>query len=148
VSRGKVHKYLGMTLDYTTKGKVDVQEILNAFDKAEPEGAGTKNRAAPADLFKIHEDCDKLNDKRATDFHNIVAKTLYASKRARPNTCTAVAFLTTRVREPAQDDWAKMVHLMKYIRGTELPPLILSPTDNGILKCWWIGEHHSQYIRI
>jgi hypothetical protein len=66
-----------------------------------------------------------------------VAKTLYATKRARPDTCTAVAFLTTRVREPDQDDWAKMVHLMKYIRGTKLLPLILSATDNGILK-WWI----------
>jgi hypothetical protein len=144
VSRGKVHKYLGMTLDYTTKGKVEirmikyVQEIINAFDRAEPKGAGTKNSATPADLFKIDEDCEKLNEKRATAYHNIMAKTLYVTKRARPDTCIAVAFLTTRVREPDQDDWAKMVHLMKYIRGTKLLPLILSATDNGIL-IWWIN---------
>jgi hypothetical protein len=24
MSRGKVHKYLGMTLDYTTKGRVEI----------------------------------------------------------------------------------------------------------------------------
>jgi hypothetical protein len=66
-----------------------------------------------------------------------VAKTLYATKRARPDTCTAVAFLTTRVRNPDKDDWAKMVHLMKYIRGTKMLPLILSAGGTGTLK-WWI----------
>jgi hypothetical protein len=40
VSRGKIHKYLGMTLDYTVCGQVKitmfdyVDEILTAFDKA------------------------------------------------------------------------------------------------------------------
>jgi hypothetical protein len=44
VSRGRVHKYLGMTLDYTVRCQVNismfnyVNEIINAFDKAEPEG--------------------------------------------------------------------------------------------------------------
>jgi hypothetical protein len=53
VSRGKVHTYLGMTLDYTVRGQVQismfdyVEEILNAFDKAEPNGGGTKSSAAP-----------------------------------------------------------------------------------------------------
>jgi hypothetical protein len=48
VSRGKVHKYLGMTLDYTVRGQVKitmidyVEEILTAFDKAEPMGGGTR----------------------------------------------------------------------------------------------------------
>jgi hypothetical protein len=143
VSRGKVHTYLGMTLDYTTPGQVEIRmtdyiaEILTAFDKAEPKGGGTKSSAAPADLFKIDDDCEKLKEKQATEFHNLVAKTLYATKRARPDTCTAVAFLTTRVREPDKDDWAKMVHMMKYLRGTKMLPLILSANGSGILK-WWI----------
>jgi hypothetical protein len=143
VSRGKVHTYLGMTLDYNTPGQVKISmfsyvaEILTAFDKADPKGTGTKTSAAPADLFKIDEDCEKLDAKRATEFHNLVAKTLYATKRARPDTCTAVAFLTTRVREPDNDNWAKLAHMMKYIRGTKELPLILSANGSGILK-WWI----------
>jgi Cu/Ag efflux protein CusF len=42
VSRGKIHKYIGMTLDYTVRGQVKitvfnyVDEILATFDKAEP----------------------------------------------------------------------------------------------------------------
>jgi hypothetical protein len=67
----------------------------------------------------------------------MVANTLYATKRARPDTCTAIAFPTTRVREPDKDDWAKLVHLMRYITGTRKMPLILSANGSGILK-WWV----------
>jgi hypothetical protein len=143
VSRGKIHTYLGMTLDFTISGQVKVtmldyvEEILKAFDEAEPKGSGTKTSAAPDNLFRVDDDCDKLGPEKAQMFHTLVAKTLYATKRARPDTCTAVAFLTTRVREPDTDDWAKMVHLMKYIRGTKTLPLILSARGSGILK-WWI----------
>ena len=143
VSRGKVHKYLGMTLDYSVRGQIKIsmydyiEEILTAFDKAEPKCAGTKTSAAPDNLFKVNEDCEKLSTKRAVEFHNLVAKMLYATKRARPDTCTAIAFLTTRVRAPDIDDWAKLTHLMKYLRGTRMLPLILSANGSGILK-WWI----------
>ena len=143
VSRGKVHKYLGMTLDYTVSGQVKITmtdyigEILSAFDKADPKGRGTKSSAASENLFKIDEDCEKLQPKKAVEFHNLVAKTLYATKRARPDTCTAIAFLTTRVRAPDKDDWKKLSHLMKYLRGTRSMPLILSANGSGILK-WWV----------
>jgi hypothetical protein len=33
-----------------------VNEIINAFDKAEPKGGSTKSSAAPDDLFKVDED--------------------------------------------------------------------------------------------
>jgi hypothetical protein len=103
VSRGNIHKYLGMTLDYTVCGQVKitmfdyVDEILTAFDKAEPKGGGTKTSTAPDSLFKVDESCMKLVQNKAVEFHNLVAKILHATKRARPDTCTAIAFLTTRV---------------------------------------------------
>jgi hypothetical protein len=63
VSRGKIHKYLGMNLDYTVRCQVKItmfdyiDEILTAFDKAEPKGGGTKSSAAPDSLFKVDEIC-------------------------------------------------------------------------------------------
>ena len=51
-SRGKVHKYLGMTLDYTVRGQFQItmidflDKVLIAFDKAEPKGSGTNTSAA------------------------------------------------------------------------------------------------------
>ena len=86
VSRGKVHKHLGMTLDCSVPGQVKVgmcdciEEILTAFVKAEPKAAGTKSGAAPDDPFKANEDCEKLQTNEAVEFHNLVAKTLHAAK--------------------------------------------------------------------
>jgi hypothetical protein len=103
VSREKIHKYLGMTLDYTVRGQVKismfdyVDKIITAFDKTEPKGCGTKTSAVPSSLFKVDESCEKLKQDKAVEFHNLVAKTMYATKRAMPDTCFAIAFLTTRV---------------------------------------------------
>jgi hypothetical protein len=80
---------------------------------------------------------EKLPPEKSVEFHNLVAKTLYATKQARPNTCTAIAFLMMRVRAPDKDDWNKLTHLMKYLSGTGMLPLILSANGTGILK-WWV----------
>jgi hypothetical protein len=84
----------------------------------------------------VDENCEKLKQDKAVEFHNLVAKTLYSTKRYRPDTCTAITFLTPRVRAPDKDDWNKLVHLMRYIRGTRTMPLILSANGSGILKRW------------
>jgi hypothetical protein len=133
-----------MALDCSVPGQVKitmldyVDDNLAAFDKAEPKGGGTKTSAAPDSLFKVDEDCEKLAQAKAVEFHNLVAKTLYATNQARPDTCTAIAFLTMRVCEPDKDDWSKLVHLMRYIRGTRTMLLILSANGSVILK-WWVG---------
>jgi len=113
VNRGKVHKYLGMNLDFSTKHQVKitmveyVKEIIAAWDKVAPKvdedgfetvrkrGKKGKSSAAPEDLFKINKDSEKLKPVKATAFHNIVAKALYLVKRARPDASVAIAFLTT-----------------------------------------------------
>jgi hypothetical protein len=103
VSRGKIHKYLGITLDYTVCGQVKISmfdydnKIIAAFDKGEPKGGGKKTSAAPGSLFQVDESCEKLKQDKALEFHNIVVNILYSTKRARSDTCTAIAFLTTRV---------------------------------------------------
>jgi hypothetical protein len=67
-------------------------------------------------------------------YANLVAKTLFATKRARPDTCTSIAFLTTKVRAPIIDHWRKLSHLMKYLKGSRKLPLILSANGSGTLK--------------
>jgi hypothetical protein len=132
-----------MKLDFTTACQVAVtmfdhlDDTLTVFENIEPNGAGTKSSAAPVDLFTVNENCEKLEDDKAVQFHDVVAKTLYVTKRARPDTCAPIAFLTTRVREPDKDDWKKMVHLMRCVRGARDMPLILSANGSHILK-WWV----------
>ena len=144
VKQGKAHKYIGMTLDYSTVGQVKItildytNEILNAFYKVDPLGGGTKSSAATAIHFKVNKDCKKLNTKRAVEFHHLAIKILFATKWDRLYTFTKISFLTPRVRETDSDDWAKLVHIMTYIRGTRNLPLILSANGSGILK-WCIN---------
>ena len=55
----KVHEYLGMTLDYTVFGQVNIpmlsyiEEIITAFDKAYPKGKGSKSSAATNNIFVV-----------------------------------------------------------------------------------------------
>jgi hypothetical protein len=50
---------------------------------------------------------------------------------------TAVAFLTTRVKGPATDDYKKPARVMKYLQGSIKMPLALEADDNQLVK-WWI----------
>jgi hypothetical protein len=81
--------------------------------------------AAPDDLFKVDEDAMKLDQAKAKAFHNLTAKIIYVTKRARPDISLAVAFLTTRVKGPNIDDWRKLRHVIEYLRVTRDLPLIL-----------------------
>jgi hypothetical protein len=56
-----------------------VDKIIDAFDKAEPKGGVTASSAAPDDLLKVDEDCEKLCPEMAVEFHHLVAKTLLAT---------------------------------------------------------------------
>ena len=88
---------------------------------------------APDNLFKVNEDRDKLPEDMAANFHTIVAKTLDMTKRARPDTCLSVAFLSTRARAPDRDDWEKLRHLVEYLRKDITRPLVLGADNDGLL---------------
>jgi hypothetical protein len=58
---------------------------------------------------------------------------LYVTKRARPDTVLVVAFLTTRVNAPDEDDWRKLRHLVEYLKSTRDLPLVLGALNTGVL---------------
>jgi hypothetical protein len=91
----------------------------------------------PEDLFKVDDSVEKLGSVKAKVFHTIAAKALYVYKRARPDTSLAIAFLTTRVREPDEDDWRKLCHLIVYLKSTCELPLVLGAWNTGVLH-WYI----------
>ncbi len=59
-------------------------------------------------------------------FHRTVYQLLFAANRARHDIQTAVSFLTTGVKAPDQDDWGKLVSVLKYLNSTRYMKLILS----------------------
>ena len=138
-NKGKKHKYLGITLEYSKEGACHIhifenlKAILETFDKIDTKVKGTKKSAEPANLFTVQEDLKKLDKERIEQFHSIVAQVLFTTKRSRHNTGTAVSFLTTRVIDLDQDYWLKLEHLMMYIRGTINLPLKTSANGTGML---------------
>ncbi len=97
-----------------------------------------KMSAAPDNLFVANEDCKKLSNEAAAAFHTIVAKALFVTKRARPDISLAIAFLTTQVRSPNIKDWEKLGHLMEYLRGDRIRPLILGAGNDEMLM-WYVN---------
>ena len=145
VARGKVHKFLGMTFDFTIKGVVKISmieyidEIIQAWDDACKEfDDGYKtvlycnkiHTAAPDDLFKINVDETKLSQSQAKAFRNSVAKALYAAKRSRPDTALG---------KPDVDDWQKLKHLIVYFRAMRVLPLVLGAVSTGVLH-WHVRK--------
>jgi hypothetical protein len=124
-----------------------VDEIIGSWDKACSElddrykaVSGRKRVAtgAPNDLFKIDEDAVKLDQARAKAFHNITAKGIYVTKKARPDISLSIAFLTTRVKGPKIDDWRKLCHLVEYLCSTRGLRLILAANGTGVLS-WYVN---------
>jgi hypothetical protein len=139
-TRGKVHDYLGMTLDFSVPGQVKF--TMTDYVKGMLEGLPSDmdgKAATPAanHLFEVKQEPELLCESAADMFHHNVAKLLFLCKRARPDIQTAVAFLCTRVKAPDTDDYKKLARVMRYLRGTVDMPLILEADDTHIIK-WWV----------
>ena len=93
-----------------------IKEMVQDFKKVELDLKTAKTPAAEH-LFQVRDDVEKLSEKKAVIFHNMVARALYVCKRLRPDIQTAVAFLTTRVRSPDLDDWKKLKRMMGNLLG-------------------------------
>ena len=62
---------------------------------------------------------------------------IFLCKQARPDIQTVVAFLTTRVMAPDEDDYKKLALVMRNLRGRKTMPLTLEADNLQPVK-WWI----------
>ncbi len=53
-----------------------------------------------------------------------------------------MAFLTTRVKNPDEDDWGKLKRVLKYLNGTRYLKLRLTVKSLGMLK-WYVDGSHN-----
>jgi hypothetical protein len=106
---GKVHEYLDMMMDFSTKGEVHItmlkhlDDAVETFEKAQAiysEGFIKVKRkrsksqliAAPKDFFVINKQCKNLPKQQQEQFHCVVAKSIYLWNHSRPDIGTAVSF--------------------------------------------------------
>jgi hypothetical protein len=143
--RGRFFDYLGMELDYSVPGQLRVTMIQFLKDMLVefPEEI-TQTRMTPAAdyLFRVRDDARRLPEEQAQLFHRFVAKLVFVVARARRDLAVATSFLTTRVKEPDEDDWGKLRRVMQYVKGTINMPLVLSAESMTMPK-WWIDASYA-----
>ncbi|CAJ1950718.1 unnamed protein product [Cylindrotheca closterium] len=140
IQRGEVHEYLGVTIDFSEKGKVkfSMDDYVDRLLEEAPEDMkGVATSPAANHLFQVKDKPTLLDDKKAELYHHLTAKLLYLCKRVRGDIMTAVAFLTTRVSRPDEDDYAKLARCIKYLRATKYMPLTIELGDEFIMQ-WWV----------
>ena len=68
-NHGNIHKYLGITIDYKTKGMYKItmfnyiKETLKTFENIDPKATGTKLSVDPTKLFVMRDDCKNIKTK-------------------------------------------------------------------------------------
>jgi hypothetical protein len=148
VTRGKLHEYLGIQLDYSVLGKVAIRMqdyIRKVIEEAPDDMDGTTATPAAYNLFDVDKNGVPLSNYKAELFHYFTAKLLFLCKRARPDIQTALAFLCTRVKAPDQHDYKKLARVIRYLRGTATLHLTLQIDKVTAIK-WYVDAsfavHH------
>jgi len=140
VTRGKTHEYLGMTIDYSLKGKVQIRMndyIKQMLDELPPDMDGITATPASEHLFKVNKENPNALDQNTSDmFHTNIAKLLFLCKCSRPDIQMAIAFLCTRVKGPDMDDYLKLRQVMCYLRWSLMLPLMLEANGMHVMKSW------------
>ena len=140
-TRGPVHDYLGMSFDFSEKGKVlidMVKYIESMVDEYSVKLGASDTAPTPAadDLFAASTG-QLLCKADKDEFHTFVAKGLFVCKRAQPDIHTAITGLCTRVKAPTTGDGKKLLRLMKYLNGTKKDKLVLAADDLQVIK-WYV----------
>ena len=146
VSRGQVHDYLGMTLDFRTKGEVQINMehyIDMMLQDAPEEMKGTATTPAASHLLKVNnKDQQFLGAEKKRIFMHLVMQGLYLSQRGHPDIRTAIAFRCGRLHDPDEDDYKKLTWMMQYQCGNKRMVLTLRASDDGIVR-WWIDASYA-----
>jgi hypothetical protein len=117
------------------------EQILDEF----PEEI-TKSSPCPhnENLFRIREESEAryLPEDQAIQFHHTVAQLVFLQKRARRDIQTAVSFLSSRVKQPDEDDWGKVRRVLQYLKGTKSLKLRIT-VDSLKESKWYIDGSHN-----
>ena len=116
VSRGQVHDYLGMTLDFRNKGEVciNMEHYINMMLQDAPkEMEGISSTPAAPRLFKTNsKDLQLLGTEQKKIFVHLVIQCLYLSQQGCPDIRTTIAFLCSQLRNPDKDDNKKLTRMI------------------------------------
>ena len=140
--QGKKHDYLAMTLDFTTPGvlKVDMTSYVKKMIEEFPENLSGKSKCPWSEnLFQVDENSNKLPEDKKKIFHTFVMKGMFLCKRARQDVLPGIVYLATRINEPNENDWKKLMRMMNYLQATKKDIAKMSADDTKTIK-WYVDS--------
>ena len=118
-----------------------IRKMLEAFPHQEQvQKKGKVNTPAPDHLFVVNPKAIKLDQEKGDVFHTTVAKGLFLCKRARPDLQPTIPFLCTRVAEPDDDDWKKLIRMLRYLQETKDMELTLEASPDKPITSMWYAD--------
>ena len=114
-----------------------IKRIKTVIENFPEEIKVTATSPAADHLFQIREDtATKVTSEEQTrQFHCTIAQLLFISARAHRDIQTAVAYLTTRVKAPDEDDRGKLKRVLKYLKGTLYMKLVITVDNMNTIRC-------------
>ena len=138
--RGHRHDYLAMILDFSVPGvlQIDMTPYVKSMIKDFPKKLTGKSKTPwNENLFKVDQMSKALDTDTAKLFYTFVMKGMFLSKRGRQDIQPSVSFLATRVTEPNEGDWTKLVKMMNYLQATKDDVAAMSADDTNTVK-WYV----------
>ena len=127
---GEFHSYLGMNLDFRTRGQVSIsmkgyiEEMMSDYGISKVARTPANNNLFVDILPEV------LSEEYQKKLHSITARLLYIGTRVRPEILLVVNYLATRVNKYSQGDWQKAMRCMEYLNGDTELGLTLSIGNN------------------
>jgi hypothetical protein len=137
-----------MNLNFSESGtvKIEMTPYITKIVTAFPENImGVQSTPAADHLFNIRPDTKArpLPEEQARAYHHTTAQLLFLS-RVRRDVQTTVAFLTTRVKRPDEDNWGKLNRVLKYLSSTRHLTLSLF-ADSLTNIVWYVDASHQTH---
>ena len=88
-------------------------------------------------LFTVDTKSKRLDDEKAKVFHMFLMKGMFLYKRARQDIQPGIAFLATRTTEPTENDWAKLLRIMLFLKATQNEVSRMQADDTQTIK-WYV----------
>ncbi len=108
--------------------------VESVLKEAPTDMNGESTTPATKHLFEINDKPVALDKETADLFHSMTVKLQFLAKQGRHDIQGAIAFLTTRVKFPDEDDYKKLARVVRYLRHTKDLVMTLEADSTHIIK--------------
>jgi hypothetical protein len=138
-----------MWFDFTVPGQCSISMPKLIDDVlSDLQVKGASKYPHDANLYVVDENSPLLDDKRTKVFYSVVYKLYYAAIRVEVRIQVAVHFLSTRVTKSTEQDWGKLMKVLRYLNCTERGVMLLKPDNEPLQSESFIDVGHAVHMNM